>query len=113
MIWFKLNSFNALDELIIKSNESPQILFKHSTRCSASSIALNRIQSSEIEQNLYILDVIGNRELSNQIAQLFNVVHQSPQLLIIYNQTCIYHASHLSISERTVKEHLNKIKKIE
>lgn len=112
MAWFKLNSTETLDELIHMSNESPQLLFKHSTRCSISSVALNRIQQALRNINLYVLDVIANRELSNQVAQHFNVLHESPQILIIYNEGCIYTASHLNISADILGNQLKSLNKI-
>ena len=107
MAWLKLNSFDALNELIQKSNKSPQLLFKHSTRCSMSAFALNRIQPVLKNNDLYILDVIANRDLSNQVANLFNITHQSPQLLIVDRGTCIHATSHIGISAENLVNQLN------
>jgi len=111
MAWLKLNSAETLNELIQKSNVSPLLVFKHSTRCSISSVALNRIQHALRNIDLYILDVIANRELSNQVAQHFNVNHESPQILIIQNEACIYTASHLGISAEIIDNRLKRLNK--
>ena len=52
--------------------------------------------AGEIE--FYYLDVIAFRELSRMAAEKLDVSHQSPQLLMIKNGKCVYHASHLFIS---------------
>jgi bacillithiol system protein YtxJ len=42
----------------------------------------------------YFLNVIANRDLSSKAASEFNVVHQSPQAIIIYKGNSIYDSSH-------------------
>lgn len=48
--------------------------------------------------SLYFLDIINHRDISNQIAQDFQVHHQSPQLLLIKDGECILDQSHSGIS---------------
>lgn len=52
---------------------------------------------------LYFLDLLRYRDISNAIAQRFNVRHQSPQVLVIENGTCSTHASHYGIVELVQK----------
>lgn len=47
---------------------------------------------------LYFLDLIKHRDLSNQIASVFHVHHESPQLLLIRNGECILDLSHGEVS---------------
>ena len=56
--------------------------------------------------NLYFLDLIKYREISNTIADMFNVHHQSPQLLLIKDGECIYETSHGEISAEEMAEQL-------
>ena len=98
MGWKKLNSLVLLDELIQKSHTSPQIIFKHSTRCSISFMVWNRLEKYKKSHDNYILDVIGNRSTSNEVAARFGIPHQSPQILIIFKGNCIYDASHFNIN---------------
>ena len=53
--------------------------------------------------DFYYLDLINYRPISNQIAEDFQVVHQSPQLIVIKDGKAIYHDSHYSISVNQVK----------
>jgi len=101
MEWIQLTSVQDLDQVVQDSSKLPVLLFKHSTRCSISSTALNRLergwdQNSGIKT--YFLDLIRYREVSNQIATTFGVAHQSPQALVIKEGECIYDSSHMSIS---------------
>ncbi|MDB5132416.1 MAG: thioredoxin family protein [Mucilaginibacter sp.] len=47
---------------------------------------------------LYFLDLIKYRSLSNQIADDFHVHHESPQLLLIKDGSCVLDLSHGEIS---------------
>ena len=55
----------------------------------------------DIEANLdlYYLDLLSHRDVSNEIGFKFQVMHQSPQLLIIKNGTTVAHASHGGIND--------------
>jgi bacillithiol system protein YtxJ len=54
----------------------------------------------------YYLDLLNHRDVSNEIASKFSVVHQSPQLLIISKEKCIYNASHSDIDAEVIKNYL-------
>ena len=99
MKWIPLTNDLQLEELRIRSNEVPQLIFKHSTRCSISSMVKNRLDkepdTSEVE--CYYLDLLQYRSVSNAIASIFEVEHQSPQLLLIKNGVCLYHESQHAI----------------
>lgn len=100
MNWIILEDEKQLDEIINDSLTIPQVIFKHSTRCATSSIVKNRLDknSSLGSINFYFLDLIKYRNLSNKIADNFNVDHQSPQVLVIHNGKCIYNQSHSGIN---------------
>ncbi|MBD0375771.1 MAG: bacillithiol system redox-active protein YtxJ [Flavisolibacter sp.] len=108
MQWHQLTSEEQLQEIINKSKETPQIIFKHSTRCSISSVALHRLQKSEPPNGVdfYFLDLLTNRQLSNKIADTFSVRHESPQVLVIKNGECVYDESHLGISMHDIVDQL-------
>ena len=103
MDWINLNSVEQLTEINQKSKNKPQIIFKHSTRCSVSIFAkriLTNEYSDEIKKNadVYYLDLIVFREVSNSIANYYGVIHESPQILVIKNGKCTFSASHSDVS---------------
>ncbi len=99
MNWIPLNEKAQLQEIIQKSENTPQVIFKHSTRCSISSMAKNRLDKNEQPEGIdfYYLDLIMHRNLSNQIADDFKIEHQSPQVLLIRDGKCTYTESHSGI----------------
>lgn len=109
MNWEKIESENTLREINKRSLTVPQLIFKHSTRCSISSMALNRMAGSQQPEGveIYYLDLIKFRDISSQIANEYHVRHESPQVLLIKNEQCVYHASHGDIN---MAELLDKLK---
>ncbi|WP_300570986.1 bacillithiol system redox-active protein YtxJ [Flavobacterium sp.] len=109
MNWSRLTSISQLDDIISLSNEKPIVIFKHSTRCIISRMALKQFEKEfDLLDKItpYFLDLLEHRDISNEIAQRFGVMHQSPQLLLIENGASSYNASHENISAITLK---NKI----
>lgn len=109
--WFQLTSSDQLNEIIEESAEKPVLIFKHSTSCSISSMAMDRLVRGWEDENssklkAYYLDLIAFRDSSNAVADRFNVYHQSPQVLLIKNGIAIYDASHMAISFDAIKKEL-------
>lgn len=106
MQWIQLTSEDQLKQIIAKSADKPQVIFKHSTRCSISSVAYQRLQKAVQPEGLdfYYLDLLAHRPLSGKIAETFRVHHESPQILVIRDGKCIYDESHLAISMMDIVE---------
>lgn len=103
--WVPLNDEVQLRDLL--EGDAPVVIFKHSTRCSISSMVKNRLDREwESEVPVYYLDLIAFRNVSNLIAELSGVQHESPQLLIFRNGKCVYHASHTQIMSDEMGEYL-------
>jgi bacillithiol system protein YtxJ len=101
--WIPLTAENQLEELKNISKTHPVLIFKHSTSCGISKMVIKRFEKlfSEEHQSLkgYYLDLLRYRTISNEIADKFGIVHESPQLLVIKNEVCVFNASHYSILE--------------
>lgn len=108
MDWRLLIDDNQIEEINSFSFD-PSIrgvlVFKHSSRCSISSLALSRFERSwKLSQQipLYFLDILKYRAISNKIAEKYSVSHESPQVLIISKGKCIYDASHNNIRAEAI-----------
>lgn len=99
MNWQPLTADQQLESILQQSYIRPQVIFKHSTRCHISTTAKNRLEKAAAPENIdfHILDLLAYRALSNKIADVFSVHHESPQVLLIQKGECIYEESHLSI----------------
>ena len=99
--WISLTSLDQLENIYKESHIKPVAIFKHSTRCGISRMALRQFEKQlNIDMNsvrLYFLDLLVYREISNEVASRFKVYHQSPQLIIFKNGTAIHQSSHHEI----------------
>lgn len=105
--WKLIEQSADIESIKALSAEKPIVIFKHSTTCPISSTALDRFErkwNSEANADLYLLNLLRYRDLSQQIAAEFDVVHQSPQILVIKNGESIYDESHFGIAAEKVEE---------
>jgi len=100
--WKQLTNAKQLDTIKELSKIKTQVIFKHSTRCGISSMVMNQFTNAynlDANLDLYYLDLLSFREVSNEVGYQFQVIHQSPQLLVIKNGVVVVHASHSDIND--------------
>lgn len=100
--WKQLTTVPQLNTIEKLSKGKTQVVFKHSTRCGISKMVMNQFVSAfdtDANLDLYYLDLLSYRDVSNEIGYKFQVMHQSPQLLVIKNGVVVSHASHGAINE--------------
>ncbi len=99
MEWYNLTDTEQLKEISEISKTDPVLIFKHSTRCVISSMALGRLERNWQDSGIkpFYLDLIAHREVSNNVENEFGVQHQSPQAILIKNGKVVYHTSHNGI----------------
>lgn len=99
MQWQVLTTEEQLKDLVEKSHSKPQVIFKHSTRCSVSSVIKTRLEkgAAPVHIDFHYLDLLAYRSLSNKIAEDLDVYHESPQVLLVQNGDCVFDESHLVI----------------
>lgn len=111
--WIQLGSLDALDSDIKAGKDI--LIFKNSTRCPISMKAFytfsdffeNRLSKFNMYVYYYI-DVVRNRELSREVAQLLDVEHESPQLIYMRGKVVVWSVSHGQITSGRLKEALVK-----
>lgn len=100
--WFPLDDLQQLETIKVKSSQKTQVIFKHSTRCGISRMVMNQFIDSynftEDDLDLYFLDILNHRDVSNEVGIKFQVWHESPQLLVVKEGVVVAHASHGQIN---------------
>ena len=108
--WKTLDSEAQLSAILEISRIKPVLIYKHSTRCPVCTGVKSELEKNwDVPANVaefYYLDLIKYREISAKVSQLFNVIHQSPQLIIIKNGKAVQNESHWAISTRKIKQAL-------
>jgi bacillithiol system protein YtxJ len=113
MNWKELKALNQIDEITAESINKFVLIFKHSTRCNVSRMTMDRLErdwndNGMPEVSLFYLDLLRFREISNAVAQAFNVYHQSPQILLISNGKSVLDLSHFDIRFESIKNSILK-----
>ncbi len=106
--WEPLESIDQLENVIKNSILKPKVIFKHSTRCGISRMVLrqfeNGFEKNDDEVTFYFLDLLNYKEVSAAVANRLNVVHQSPQVIILYNKEILHTESHQGIDIKKVQQ---------
>ena len=110
--WKHLEQVALRDAITEQSFSKPQVLFKHSTRCSISTMAMNRLLRLEDafyqQADFYYLDLIAHRDISAAIAERYHVHHESPQVIVLKQGDATYDASHMEITVAELVSEVNE-----
>lgn len=108
--WIALADLQQIQDIKERSNTKTQVVFKHSTSCGISRMVLKQFVSAyaltENDLDLYYLDLLSYRNVSNEIGHTFQVMHESPQLLVIKNGVVVIHSSHGGINAIELEKYL-------
>ena len=106
--WIALENNEQLEGLVKASQSKLQLIFKHSTRCGISRMVMRQFEKdypfSEAAADLHYLDVLKHREVSNLVANTFEVRHESPQLIIIERGAVKVSASHGGVNNLNISD---------
>ncbi len=110
--WKRLTRLEQLNDIDEDSKSRIVVIFKHSTRCGISSMVKYQLESnwdfSSDDMDFYYLDLFSYRPISNAVADHYQVIHQSPQIIVIKNGQSVFDTSHHMVSTATLKEAIQK-----
>lgn len=108
--WNPITTAQDVLTIIENSVEKPQIIFKDSVTCGISAYAKERLVSGNdlliAKADFNYLDLLSYRSVSNFIADELNVIHQSPQIIVLKNKEVVYRVSHHSIQPEDIAKWL-------
>jgi bacillithiol system protein YtxJ len=107
-IMMEITDANALDVCIEESDQSPRFIFKHSPSCGISFHAKGQVEAmlpvlDSLSISCRLIDVIHQRDLSQETARRLGVSHQSPQLILVRDGEAVWKASHGAISRKAIE----------
>ncbi|AXT63532.1 bacillithiol system redox-active protein YtxJ [Aquimarina sp. AD10] len=108
--WQELKTIDQLNTITKASKTKTQAIFKHSTRCGISRMVIRNFESSfdltADEVDLYYLDLLNHRNISDEISAKFQVFHESPQFIVIRNGVAVHHSSHSMITPQVLHQYV-------
>ena len=107
----KIKIIEGIDSLEEIFRKTKIMILKNSQRCPISRTAKREFEKFAEEYNdridLYMVDVIKCRDISNEIAEKTGVKHESPQIFLVENGEVTWHASHWNIKSETLHDIMN------
>lgn len=101
-IWNTIKAHTDIAKIVEESENRPQLVYKHSNRCSVCFVAKGNIESAADEildhADMHYLNVVKHRGASDEVASRCSISHESPQVIIIDDGEVTSHASHGQIS---------------
>jgi bacillithiol system protein YtxJ len=108
-IWDMISDSSQIDPIIEASKEKPQLIYKHSHRCSVCFVSKGNLEmaSDNIKEyaDMHFVNVVRSREASDKIASELDVRHESPQAILVDQGEVVWHGSHGSIDADAILEY--------
>ena len=98
-----------IDALLEKSAQRAIAIFKHSGACGTSAQAYDELETflqGAGSDDVYVVDVLTDRPLSQALAARFKVRHESPQVLVIRGGQVRWHGSHFRVTAENIQKAL-------
>lgn len=110
-IWNTISEPYQVEDILKKSDEKPQLIYKHSHRCSVCFVSKGNLEQASEDilehADMHFLNVVNNRTASDAVASELPVRHESPQVVLVDEGEVLWHASHGSIEADTILEKLS------
>ena len=111
-----LDSVDALERVIVTSEERLVLLFKHSVTCGTSAQAYDELvaylsegqHATQHATQHAIVTVQTHRDVSDAVATRLNVRHETPQALLIQEGRVVWEASHFRVTADTIKDAIER-----
>ncbi len=82
------------------------LVYKHSTTCGVSARAAKEVEALQTDIPVYWVNVREQRDLSNWIAETYQVTHESPQLILLDHGKAAKSWSHFQVNREIVEKAL-------
>lgn len=111
MNWILADSADKIYEAEDLSQKERVLILKYSPKCVISHIMKTLLQKEwaegEMRMKTYLVNVIDNTDISNDISKRYGVEHESPQAIILEKGKAVYNAAHGQVLYSNLKQYAN------
>jgi len=105
--WKCLNTREEFDRLVKDSKEKPALIFKHRPSSPESTQALQKLESewsiSPENLDLYMLDVMKDKDINEAVTEMAGVINEYPQVLLFADGVTMYDESREMINVKKIR----------
>jgi bacillithiol system protein YtxJ len=108
----QITTEKQLESMFLRSRETPVVILKHSTACASSAAAKSTVANLASKTSgvaFGILHVIEDRAVSNTLAAITGVRHESPQVIVLRHDKVQWHASHRAVTEEALGQAISAL----
>jgi bacillithiol system protein YtxJ len=106
----ELKDADLVSQMLQESEERPVLVYKHSVSCPISGYAWHEVQNcldlGDEAPACYRVTVQYHPDLSRDIALMLDVIHHTPQVIVVRKGKASYVASHWQIKKQTLQRAL-------
>jgi bacillithiol system protein YtxJ len=89
-----------------KSLPASCLVYKHSTTCGVSARAAKEVEALQTDIPIFWVNVREQRDISDWIAETYQVTHESPQLILLAEGKAAKSWSHFQVNREIVERAL-------
>lgn len=92
--------------------KAPRLIFKHSPTCGISDMANTEVSlfaDAHPDMPVLLVDVLAQRALSRQMAVELDVVHESPQVILVADGVPLWNASHRRVTAQAIERAISAL----
>jgi bacillithiol system protein YtxJ len=106
-----LTSDTDWSDALAQSEETPVVIFKHSSTCPVSSQAHTEMTELANANDIPIFKVVvqENRAVSDEIESDLDVRHETPQAIVVHDESPVFDTSHFNVTADRLREELRRV----
>ena len=105
--WKSLSTIEEFNRLVERSKDKPALVFKHRPSSPESTLAMETLQRdwtiSPENLDLYMIDVMKDKEVTEAVTDMAGVMNEYPQVLLFADGVTMYDESREMISVKKIK----------
>ena len=105
--WKSLSTIEEFNRLVERSKDKPALVFKHRPSSPESTMAMETLQRdwtiSPENLDLYMIDVMKDKEVTEAVTDMAGVMNEYPQVLLFADGVTMYDESREMISVKKIK----------
>lgn len=105
--WKPLSTKDQFEELLEKSRTKPALVFKHRPSSPESTKVKEALEEdwtiAEDQMDLFIIDVMKDKEVSYEVTETAGVMNEFPQVLLFADGVTMYDEAHEMINVKKIK----------
>lgn len=98
-------------EALAQSEETPVLIFKHSSTCPVSGQANTEMTELVEDEDVQVYRVVvqDHRSVSDEIEADLDVRHETPQAILLHEKEPVFDTSHFNVTADRLREELRRI----